>query len=146
MDRLELRTKFAGRIEQFRLDDFEMDLYLRPLSALERAKIVDKHKKLEKTNKDSDTALETLTIETQCFIVARGLVDEKGGRIYKDDEADAIAAEIPCKALDRISAKILEISGMTARPDAIKNSDPTPNGDSSGDSRPASEGRTSESS
>jgi len=145
MDRLELRTKFASRIERIRLEDFDgMELNIRPLSALERAKIVDKHKKL---SKDSEIALETLTIETQCFIVARGLVDEKGARIYKDDEAAAIAAEIPCKALDEISAKILEISGMSAKAsEALKNSNPTPNGDSSDGSQPASEGRTSETS
>jgi len=142
MDRLELRTKFASRIETVRLEDFDnMELNIRPLSALERAKIVDKHKKL---SKDSEIALETLTIETQCFIVARGLVDEKGARIYKDDEADAIAAEIPCKALDQISAKILELSGMAAKaPETLKNSDPTPSGDSSGGWQPDSEGRTS---
>ena len=143
MDRLQLRTKFASRVEEFRLDDFDLTVHLRPLSAMERAKIVDKHKKFERLNKESDTALETLTIESQCFIVARGLVDEKGSRIYKDDEADAIAAEIPCKALDRISSKILEISGMTAKEaETLKNSDPTPNGDSSSGSQPGSGGRT----
>jgi len=144
MDRLELRTKFAGRIEKFRLDEFDITVHLRPLSALERAKIVDKHRTL---NKDSETALETLTIQSQCFIVGRGLVDAKGNRIYKDDEADAIADEIPCKALDQISAKILEISGMSAKgADDIKNSETAPSGGSSDGSQPASDAGTSTSS
>ena len=132
MDRLQLKTKFAERLEDFELEDYGLKLKLRPLSALERAKIVDKHKKLERTNRDSDNAIENVTIETQCFIVARGLVNETGNRIYQDDEAQQLAEEIPCKALDKISARILEISGMTATAATeLKNFSPTPNGDSS---------------
>ena len=147
MDRLQLRTKFASRIEEFRLDEFDLTVHLRPLSAMERAKIVDKHKRFQKLDKESDTALETLTVESQCFIVARGLVDEKGARVYKDDEAAAIADEIPCKALDKISGRILEISGMASKEATeLKNAPQSPSGDSSEGSQPVSEGRTSESS
>ena len=130
MDRLELRTKFASRIDKFRLEEFEVDVYLRPLSALERAKIVDKYRALEKI-KEAENALETLTVEAQCYIVSRGLVDAQGARTYKDEEAQSLAEEFPCKALDAISRRILEISGMSAAADPVKNSDPTPNADSS---------------
>lgn len=122
MDRLELRTKFAGKIEAFFLEEFGIDVYLRSLSALERARIVDKYRKLDK-GKDGDAAtFEEMTIEAQCYIVSRGLVDEKGVRVYKDDEAEAIAEEIPCKALDAISKRILFISGMSAKEEPEKNS------------------------
>ena len=127
MDRLELRTRFAGRIEKFRLDEFDMDVWLRGLSALDRARVVDKYRVLDKV-KDSDNALETLTVETQCYIVSRGLVDEKGSRIYSESDVPQIADEMPCKALDAIAKRILEISGMSAVTvdDQIKNSNPTP--------------------
>lgn len=125
MDRLELRAKFASRIEPFRLESFGLDVNLRGLSALERAKLVDKYRVLDK-QKDTDNALETLTVETQCFIVSRGLVDEKGSRIYSDDEAPKIAEEFPCKAIDEIAKQILAISGMSGtQAEEIKNSQPT---------------------
>lgn len=127
MDRLELRTKFAGRIETFRLADSDIEVNLRSLSALDRAKIVDKFKILAKAQED-EKALERLTIESQCFIVARGLVNESGARIYQDDEMAAIAEEFPCKALDELSKRILEMSGMSEnQSDRLKNSEPTPN-------------------
>lgn len=135
MDRLELKTKFAGRIKQFRLEEFDLDLHLHELSALDRAKLVDKYRVLDKT-KDAENQLENVTIQTQCFIVSRGLVDAGGKRIYADDEADKIAEEFPCNAIDKISQQILVISGMIAKAqdEAIKNSRPDLNGSSSSDS------------
>ena len=147
MDRVVLREKFAKRLVDFRLEDFDLDVKLRALSALERAKIVDRHRQLGKLSDSSNNELETVTIETQCYIVSRGLVDEHGKPIYKDDEKQALADEIPAKALDRISEKILEISGMSAKGgDAGKNPEPTsstPSEPSSSDSQQGSEGGTS---
>jgi len=130
MDRVELRNKLSGRIEKFRLDEYETDVYVRPLSALDRARIVDKYRALNKAE-ESDSAFETMTIETQCYVVSRGLVDEGGKRLYLDDEAPKIAEEFPCKALDALSKKILALSGMDGgQVDAEKNSQPVPNEDS----------------
>jgi hypothetical protein len=129
MDRVALREKLAGRIEQVRLDDYDIELFVRPLSALERAKIVDRYGLL---SKDKVTSLETLTIETQCFIVCRGLVEENGKRLYADDEAEKIAEEFPCSVLDQLSKQILTLSKMDQPPEEqIKNSNPTTNEDSS---------------
>ena len=127
MDRLEFRNKFSSRIEQFRLEEFEMDVHLKELSALDRAKVIDTYKILDK-DKESAAAFQTMTLEAQCFIVSRGLVDEHGVRIYKDDEKQAMAEEIPCKALDALSKRILTISGMTqtAATELVKNSEPSP--------------------
>ena len=128
MDRLEFRNKFSSRIELFRLEEFEMDVHLKGLSALDRAKVIDTYKILDK-DKESADAFQKMTLEAQCFIVSRGLVDEHGVRIYKDDEKQAMAEEIPCKALDALSKRILTISGMTqgTTTELVKNSEPSPN-------------------
>jgi len=126
MDRLELRKQFSGRIHSFKLDD-SIEVHIRELTALERAKLVDKYRVLEKS-KDADNALETLTVEAQCFIASRGLVDEHGARIYSDDEAAKLAEEFPCKLLDRLSLQILTVSGLLKPQDeTIKNSETAPN-------------------
>ncbi len=130
MDRVELRAKFAGRIEGFRLDEFECDLHLRRLSAMARAKLGDKFNLLQSS--DAMAKAETAVIEVQCRIVAEGLVDEHGARLYQNDELQAIAEEFPATALDRISKEILRISGLAKdEPEALaKNSEPTPSADS----------------
>lgn len=129
MDRIEFRTALASRIEKFRLDECGLDVFVKKLSALDRARIVDRHRALEKAE-DSGHQLETVTKETQCYIVARGLVDEKGGRLYKDDELQAVAEEIPATELDALSRKILSISGMGST-EPVPNSNPTRNEPSS---------------
>lgn len=140
MDRVELRKKFAGKIQKFRLDEFDLDLNLRGLSGLARAKLGDKFKLLDKV--EADNAAETAVIEVQCRVVAQGLVDESGQRIYRDDEYAAIAEEIPATALDKISKEILRISGLgsTEIADAAKNSNPTPSADLLSGSEKPSEG------
>lgn len=127
MDRLELRTKFAGKVEKLPLPEFDTEVFVRSLSALDRARVLDKFKVLNK-EMEADGALVRMTTEAQCFIVARGLVDQSGNRTYSDEEVAAIGEEIPSKALDAISRKILSLSGIgeTAE-DPLKNSDPTPN-------------------
>lgn len=140
MDRVTLRAALSSRVEAFRLDGCGEDIYIKRLSALDRARIVDKHNALGKAG-ESDHPLETITVETQCYIVARGLVDEKGNRLYRDDELQAIAEEIPAKTLDELSNKILTVSGMIGDVvDAAKNSNPIRNGSSNSGSPPGSDG------
>ena len=136
MDRVTLRQKLSSRIEQFRLDEFDVDVYLRPLSALARARLGDRFTSL----RDSSTA-ENSVIELQCRVVAEGLVTESGARIYQNDELQALAEEFPATALDRISGKILAMSGLGGSvSDVIKNSEPTPSDSSSSALPPGSDG------
>lgn len=124
MDRLELRKKFSSRIEKVRLESYDMELHIRPLSALERARTFDRYRELNK-GQDAQSMFETMTKEAQCYIASRGLVDDSGAQIYKNDEAEALAEEIPGDALDLIVKDILHISGMDKSEDAAKNSTPT---------------------
>jgi hypothetical protein len=129
MDRVELRAKFAGRIEPFRLDEFDLDVHIKRLSALARAKLGDRYKSL--TSGEDAKAAENAVIEVQCRVVAEGLVDEHGTRIYRDDELSAIADEFPATALDQLSARILAISGLGISPEiTVKNLNPTTSVDS----------------
>jgi hypothetical protein len=126
MDRIELRAKFASRVEAFPLEEFDLNLFIKPLSALDRARIVDGYKKL-KADDGSDAPMEVMTVQSQCYIVSRGLVDEKGNPCYGPDELEKIAEEIPGKALDKISNKILSVSGMLNDEQPEKNLIPAPN-------------------
>ena len=130
MDRIELRSKFSGRIEKFRLEEFDLEVYLRQLSALARAKLSDKFMAVQ--GDGQSTSAEAAVVEVQCRVVAEGLVDEHGSRIYKDDELQQIAEEIPGTALDQISKRIMTISGLGggAAEALAKNSEPTPNANS----------------
>jgi hypothetical protein len=121
----------ASRVEKVQLDEYGVELFIRPLSALERAKIIDKYGTLSK-DKENSPSFETITIETQCFVVCRGLVEENGKRLYGDDEAQKLAEEFPCEALDQLSKRIMTLSGMDKKQDnLIKKSNSTPNADSS---------------
>jgi hypothetical protein len=141
MNRSELRSKFASRIASFRLDEFDLDLHLRHLSAFERAQILEKDEARRNAQKDNNIGQAlTLTVQTNSLIVAKGLVDEKGNRVYGDDELEVPGSEIPAKALDAIAIEILRIS--SPKVDASKNLNPTPSDSSSSDSQPASAGGT----
>lgn len=125
MDRVELRTKFAGKIEKFRLDEFDLDLHVKRLSAMARAKLGDAFKALE--NAGVNRSNEAATIEIQCRVIAQGLVTEGGARIYQDTELEAIADEFPATALDALAKQILAISGLgTPAEELAKNSEPAP--------------------
>lgn len=136
MDHLELRTKLASRIEQFRLEEYGIDVHLKPISALHRAQLMDVYRQLEK-GKEADDAMQNLTTDAQCFVVARGLVDVNGKPIYQEGEEELIAGEFPAKVLDEISNKILSISGMGGTAsnikEMVKNSNPTQKDNSSSD-------------
>jgi hypothetical protein len=144
MNIFEIREKFSCLVEVYRLEEISMDVYLRPLSALDRAKVIDKYRSLDKA-KDSENAMESMTINAQCFIVARGLVDEKGNPCCKPEEAAMLAEMFPANALDGLSRKILEMSGIGGAAQTItdqaKNLNPSPIADfSSGSPSPSDAG------
>ena len=129
MDRLELRTKFASRIEPFRLEEFGVSVFLRRLSGLARAKLQFISQDLN--GKGTNNPQEIL--DFQCKVIAEGLVDEAGTRLYGDDELAAIATEIPGVAIDPIATKILKISSpeVAANVEQLtKNSEAIPSADS----------------
>ncbi len=147
MDRLELRTKFAGRIEKFRLEEFDLEVYLRRLTAFERAKYFQQYEKIQTARSSGEKAevLQDFAKEVQCFVVGCCLVDETGKRIYEGEEADKLGDEIPCTALDDIYKQILFISRLNAGEvsEKEKNLLPTPNASSSSGLQPGSDGGTS---
>ena len=131
MDRLELRTKFASLVEPFRLDEYDMNLHVRKLSALERAKFAEACRVSDRS-RDADNMLEVVTKSVSAFVVSRGLVNEDGSRIYRDDELEQITEEFPADALDTIAEKILVISKLKKPVDEeIKNSETVPSDSSS---------------
>ncbi len=111
MNRLELRERFASRIEKFHLDDFDLDVYVRKLSGAERAVFAEKSA-LANKSKDEPNALSVITQEVLCYVVSRGLVDENGKRVFEDKDACYIAEEFPGDALDAICERILVISKL----------------------------------
>jgi hypothetical protein len=143
MDRLEFRTKFSSRIEKFRLEDFDVEVSLRCLTAAERSEF---HERLRTISASQDSAgfLGNVTRQLQCFVVSRGLVDEKGNRLYVDGEEEKLAEEVPCTVLDMIHLRIMIISKLhkEAAEEALKNLSPAPNASSNSDSQQSSDGGT----
>jgi hypothetical protein len=128
MDRLELRTKIAGRIQKFRPSAFDEDLHVRRLSGLQRSRWIDNFQALQKEQESGGLSNFKLTIEAQCSLIACSLVNEAGTRTYQDDELEAVAADLDCLTMDELANEIMVISGMKERQDdRIKNSEPTPN-------------------
>lgn len=122
MNREQLRNRVSGRIEKFRLDD-GAEVNIRPLSALDRAKLLDAYRELKPAD-GKDPLLEDV-IKTQYFIASRSLVDDSGTLLYGLDEFDAMSDELDWKSMDAIAARVIKISGMSAEDDAGKNSQPT---------------------
>jgi len=125
MNREQLQNRLSSRIQTVRLDD-ETEVKIRPLSALDRARIYDNYAKLE--SEGAEKTLESVT-EAQCFIVSRSAVNDSGCLLYQDGAK--VDAELYWKDIQTLYLKILEISGMTAKTDPEKNLPPTPNADSS---------------
>ena len=143
MDRVELRKAFFNRIVKFRLQQFDVEVYLRALMGSDRAKAQAKSVLVEKS-KDAENSLEIITKELMSFVISRGLVDESGNRLYGDDEAERIGDEIPGAAMDEIFSEILSISRLNKgqAEEALKNSSPTPNESSNCDSPQSLDGGT----
>jgi len=144
MDRLQLRTKFSSRIEKFRLDEYDLDLNLRKLSATERSHFSERAITANE-KKDAPEYMDALTKDVVSYVVAHGLVDETGKRIYADDEEANIPDELPGDVLDAICDRVLVISKLkkASIEEEIKNSDPTPNLSLVSDSPQSLEGGTS---
>ena len=149
MDRVELRKKISGRVKSFLLDEIHETVFLRYLSAAERAQFIDKSAGIIPKGEDPKTyrvSLEQVTKELQCFLISRALIDESGKRCYPDDEAVKIADEMDGPILEAIQNEIMEMNKLIrpgnpeAQAEEIKNLDPAPNGSFSSDSLPASKG------
>lgn len=128
MDRLTLRTKVSSRIEPFRLEEYDLDLHLRKLSATERSHFSERAITANE-KKDAPEYMDKLTKDVVAYVVAHGLVDETGKRIYADDEENVIPDELPGDVLDAICDRILVISKLkkASIEDEVKNLNPTPN-------------------
>lgn len=127
MNREQLKAKFAKRVETVKLENYDVEVTIRPLSALERAQAIDKHKAALADAEGSETRIEKLLRDVECFVVAKALIDANGNRIYQDTELDTIASDFPCDALDYLSKKVMVVSGIEKEVDeAVKNSTPTP--------------------
>jgi hypothetical protein len=139
---MDSKKRFASRIEQFRLDSTGEEFLVCPLTARERARLIDTYRVLE--GGDKSHQLENITTEAQAFIIARGLMaDKDGARKYQDSEMDSISDDFLGDDMDEICRKILEISRMgKTSGDELKNSNPAPSGSLSEDSQKPSEGGT----
>jgi hypothetical protein len=113
MDRLEIRSKFQSKVTPFTLEKYDITLNLRGLTAMARAELGDKYSAIEK-DKSGDNPAVTAVKEIQARVVSQGLVDEKGNRLYRDDELEAIATEFPGDALDAVAKEIMRLSSLTA--------------------------------
>ena len=143
MDRLELRTKFSSRVDKIRLEDYDLDVFIRRLTALERAQFAEACRVTNK-NREDDNMLEIVTVKVSAYVVAHGLCDEKGNRFYKDDELQKVAEEFPADALDAIAELIVVLSKLKQPlTDEIKNLNPTPNESSKSPLPQSTEGGTS---
>jgi hypothetical protein len=132
MNKSELRVKFAAKVQVVPMKSYDCSFTIRPMSALEKAQLIDKHKAALKIADGEEISVEKVMKEVQCYAVSKTLIDDNGNRLYADAEVDQIATDFPCDALDFLAKKIMIISGIEQEEDeTIKNSDPTPNDASS---------------
>lgn len=128
MNREQLHSRASGRIEKVRLGD-GTEVSVRPLSALDRARVFDRYNALKSSNGNEPTLEEI--VKTQCFVVSRGLVDESGRLLYQEEDTAAISADL-WDSIDELAAKIIELN-RKAKEDAEKNLQTTPSAISSSD-------------
>jgi hypothetical protein len=120
MDRLEVRKRMDALIVEFRLPGADEVWRLRPLCGLARVKSSEYYTRIRECGDEPTLERTRLTMETQCFVISQGLVDEAGARIYRDEDAASIAEELAATVMDALSEKIMEISTVKAG-DAEKN-------------------------
>lgn len=146
MDRDYFKKRSAGRIQVFRPEWSEQDLFIRPVNAIERAKIMDAYLLLSKADEvGGHFLIERATKDLSCFTISCGLVDENGNRIYSYEDRESVGEDLLWEEAKELTDKILSISGI-AKPsisDTLKNSNPTPSADSNSDLQPGSDGGTS---
>lgn len=130
MNREELEKKFARTVTPCELRDFGITVYLRGLSALARAKYGDRFNLLSRAEQEGKPlSAEEGVKEIQAVLVAQGLVDETGERLYQDDEVDRVADRFPAKALDQLAREIARLTGISSDKEQVedlaKNSEPS---------------------
>jgi hypothetical protein len=126
MNKAELRAKFAAKVQTVPMESYGVSFNIRPMSALEKAQLIDKHKAALKVAEGAEISVEKVMKEVQCFSISKTLIDDHGNRIYGDSETDQIASDFPCDALDFLAKKIMIISGIDKEEEEIiKNSKPT---------------------
>lgn len=131
MNREQLEQRAAGKIEKVLLAD-GAEVFVRPLSALDRARILDRYRQINTEHPDNEPIEDIVT--TQCLIVARSLIDpETRNLLYPEEDLDAISNEIDWKSMDAIAKRVIDISGLGAKDDPEKNSQTTPKDDLSSD-------------
>jgi hypothetical protein len=120
MNKSELVAAVKRRIKPITIDGLGQ-LYVRSLSGVMRARIVDAYK-----NSGGQT-IEDMHKRIQCDVVAHVLVDENGDRTFGDDDLDLIAG-LDAEVLDEISQAGLAASGMGDKSveQAEKNSETIP--------------------
>lgn len=76
-------------------------------------------------------------VDAQAMLIALSVVDETGARLYTDEDAPLIAAELPQAVIDEVFGAAQELSGLNVKSseDAEKNSDGAPSASSSSTSR-----------
>lgn len=148
MNRSEFVKAASSRIEPYRLEQLGITCYIRKLTARARARIADLRSTWpqDPDNPDLLKPSNEQALEVQCAVIADALVDENGARLFTLEDALALSDLIPGDELDELARKIVSVSGLTSVAQAEKNSETTPNGSSSSDSAPGSDGGTSTSS
>ena len=135
MDRETINKKLSGGITKFPLKKYDLEVSVRPLSPLAIGRLADKG-----INLNSESVFEN--VETLCLIVAYGLVDDEGNRIYSPDVIEDVSEDIQPIPLKKIANKIIEISKSSEDEETdLKNLKTAPKEDSSSDSqKPSSDG------
>jgi hypothetical protein len=111
-DKTTFVSAFRTASKKVEIPDFDgAEVYVRKLSALERVHLAD--------NAGDDKVSERIAA-TIGYVIAHGVTDQAGNRLFSDEDADTVAGQIPADAADVIVKAILEYSGLGAG-DAEKN-------------------------
>ncbi len=130
MDRLELIRKATGRSEPFRLESLDLTVRIRKMSGRARAKIADMRAAWPKDPDNPENLKPTneQALDLQCLLIADGLVDDNGDRMFTREDALAISDALTGPELDELATRILAVSGLNKPVEEVaKNSAPTPN-------------------
>jgi hypothetical protein len=130
MNKEQLLARFAAKMQPVDFDEYKITsedkLFIKPLSALERAQFLDNYNELSKQKDAEGSQIEKLVKKVQGFAIVKSLVDEKCSRLFSDEEIDTLIIQFPCDAFDFISNKIMKLNSIDTGDKAIKNSDPIP--------------------
>jgi len=93
--------------EEMEIKEWGVTVYLRPLSAEERTKVVDYASKMRKKGDMTGVELQTFMMK----LVVMGLCDAEGGRLFTEDDAAALATK-HAGVLERIGVRIANMAGL----------------------------------